>query len=58
MDLLVTTDWLATNLHREDVKILDGTWVLPKDEPTLAPGYVPRAQVFDCSQARDYGGRL
>ena len=53
MDLLVTADWLAENLHREDVKVLDGTWVLPKDEPTLAQGYIPRAQSFDIDLIAD-----
>jgi thiosulfate/3-mercaptopyruvate sulfurtransferase len=53
MALLVTADWLAANLHREDVKVLDGTWVLPKDEPTLAKGYIPRAQVFDIDLIAD-----
>ena len=53
MDLLVTTDWLAANLHREDVKVLDGTWVFPKDESALAQGYIPHAQVFDIDLIAD-----
>lgn len=53
MDLLVTADWLAENLHREDVKVLDGTWVLPGDEAKLAAGYIPEAQIFDIDRIAD-----
>jgi len=53
MALLVTTDWLAQNIHREDVKVLDGTWVLPADEGNLASGYIPGAQIFDIDAIAD-----
>ena len=53
MDLLVSTAWLSENANREDVKILDGTWVLPADEDTLARGYIPGAQVFDIDAIAD-----
>jgi 3-mercaptopyruvate sulfurtransferase SseA len=52
MDLLVTADWLAANIAREDVKVLDGTWVLPSDEPHLSSGYIPSARVFDIDRLR------
>jgi len=53
MDLLVTSDWLEKNIDREDVKILDGTWVLPADEANLANGFIPNAQVFDIDTIAD-----
>ena len=53
MDLLVTVDWLAENIEREDVKVLDGTWVLPADEPSLAAGFIPGAQFFDIDEVAD-----
>ena len=53
MDLLVTIDWLAENIEREDVKVLDGTWVLPADEPSLAAGFIPGAQIFDIDEVAD-----
>lgn len=53
MDLLVTADWLAENIARDDVKVLDGTWVLPGDEAGLIEGYIPGAQVFDIDAIAD-----
>ena len=53
MDLLVTADWLAENLEREDIKVLDGTWVLPSDEPNLLSAYIPGAQIFDIDKVAD-----
>ena len=53
MDLLVTADWLAENIERDDIKVLDGTWVLPGDEPKLATGYIPGADVFNIDKIAD-----
>jgi len=53
MDLLVTTDWLAENIRREDIKVLDGTWVLPAEASNLASGFIPNAQVFDIDAIAD-----
>jgi len=53
MDLLITTQWLAENIDREDIKVLDGTWVLPSDEPNLASGFIPNAKVFDIDAIAD-----
>ena len=53
MDLLVTIDWLSENLERQDIKVLDGTWVLPDDEPNLAAGFIAGAQVFDIDKIAD-----
>lgn len=53
MDLLVTTDWLEQNISRDDVKILDGTWVLPADKDKLASGYISGAQAFDIDAIAD-----
>ncbi|WP_026940563.1 3-mercaptopyruvate sulfurtransferase [Hellea balneolensis] len=53
MDLLVTADWLADNLSRKDIKILDGTWVLPNEAQSLAMGFIPGAQIFDIDAIAD-----
>ncbi len=53
MDLLVSADWLANNIEREDVKILDGTWVLPEDESKLSKGFIPGAKIFDIDDIAD-----
>jgi thiosulfate/3-mercaptopyruvate sulfurtransferase len=58
MDLLVTADWLAANIAREDVKVLDGTWVLPSDEPHLSSGYIPSAHVFDIDKIADLSSTM
>jgi len=47
MALLVTPDWLSANITRDDIKVLDGTWVMPGDEAGLSSGYIPGAQFFD-----------
>ena len=53
MDLLVSVDWLAENIERDDIKVLDGTWVLPNDETKLATGYIPGANIFDIDRIAD-----
>lgn len=53
MDLLVSADWLAENSGRKDIKVLDGTWVLPADETNLAAGYIPDAHIFDIDKVAD-----
>jgi len=53
MDLLVSIDWLEQNINRENVKVLDGTWVLPADISELVSGYIPGAQVFDIDAVAD-----
>ena len=58
MDLLVTVDWLSKNIGRDDVKVLDGTWVLPGDEVNLKAGYIPGAQVFDIDIIADLSSPL
>lgn len=54
MDLLegplVTVDWLAGNIRREDVKVLDGTWLMPGENSDLPNGYISGAQVFDVDE--------
>lgn len=53
MDLLVTADWLAENINRKDIKVLDGTWVLPDETAQLAKGYISGAQIFDIDAIAD-----
>ena len=49
-DPLVSVDWLATNIARDDVKVLDGTWLMPGENTDLPNGYIPGAQVFDVDE--------
>ena len=58
MDLLVTPDWLAKHIHRKDITVLDGTWVLPADEANLARGYIPGAQIFDIDAIADLSSSM
>ena len=45
---LINTHWLADNL--ENVAVVDGTWVLPAEEASLASGYIPGGRVFDLDE--------
>jgi len=58
VDPLVSVDWLAANLSRKDVKVLDGTWVMPGDETGLPGGYIPDAQFFDLDKIADKSSEL
>ncbi|MEP3891781.1 MAG: rhodanese-like domain-containing protein [Hellea sp.] len=53
MDLLVTADWLGLNLGRNDVKVLDGTWVMPGEPNPLEGQYIPGASIFDVDAIAD-----
>jgi len=58
MDLLVTSDWLAKNIEYQNIKVLDGTWVLPADEANLASGFIPNAQIFDIDVIADLNSSM
>jgi len=47
VDSLVSASWLNENLDRPDIKVLDGTWVMPGNETRLPEGFIPGAQIFD-----------
>lgn len=49
-DPLVSVDWLDLNIKRADVKILDGTWLMPGEKADLPQGFIPGAQVFDVDE--------
>ena len=49
-DPLVSVDWLDANLDRDDVKVLDGTWLMPGENADLPQGFIPGAQVFDVDE--------
>ncbi len=56
MDLLgplISVDWLAANLSRPNVKVLDGTWIMPGTNPDMADGFIPGAQFFDIDLIAD-----
>jgi thiosulfate/3-mercaptopyruvate sulfurtransferase len=48
---LVSTEWLAANLRRADVRVVDGSWYLPqagRDAASeYADGHIPGAVFFD-----------
>lgn len=50
---LVSVGWLAENIARGDVKVLDATWCMPGEEPPLQGQFIPGAQVFDVDEVAD-----
>jgi thiosulfate/3-mercaptopyruvate sulfurtransferase len=62
MNPLVSTDWLATRLGRENLAIIDATWFMP-GTPRDARGeyaerHVPGAVFFDIDQVSDHATTL
>lgn len=53
VNALVTVDWLAANIGRDDVKVLDATWCMSGEEPPLPGTFIPGAQVFDVDVVAD-----
>lgn len=54
-DPLVSVDWLAGKLARGagNIRLLDGTWSMPNEAPTLPAGYIPNSAVFDIDEIAD-----
>lgn len=50
---LVSVSWLAENISRGDVKVLDATWCMGGEEPPLQGQFIPGAQVFDVDEVAD-----
>lgn len=50
---LVSVDWLADNIGRNDVKVLDATWCMPAETPPLPGQFISGAQVFDVDEVAD-----
>jgi thiosulfate/3-mercaptopyruvate sulfurtransferase len=54
---LVSTDWLAANLHQPDLRIVDGTWYLPSQGRDARAEYlerhIPGAVFFDIDDISD-----
>jgi len=54
---LVTTGWLATHLHDDDLRVLDGSYYSAPDAPdvadTFAAHHIPGAALFDIREIRD-----
>jgi thiosulfate/3-mercaptopyruvate sulfurtransferase len=53
IDDLVSADWLAANLGRPDIKILDGTWYPPGDDSQRHEWTIPGAFFFDIDDIAD-----
>ena len=55
-DPLVSTAWLAERLHAPDVRIVDGTWLMPGQGDARAQyelAHIPRAVFFDIDDVSD-----
>jgi thiosulfate/3-mercaptopyruvate sulfurtransferase len=54
---LVTTDWLAANLSRRNVRVVDGSWHMPQLErdarAEFAQAHIPGAAFFDIDAIAD-----
>lgn len=57
MDLLVTTDWLAAELGKSDLRILDATMFLPEHgrdaRAEFEAGHIPGAVLLDLNEVAD-----
>jgi thiosulfate/3-mercaptopyruvate sulfurtransferase len=55
--VLVTTSWLAANLDRPDVRVVDGSWYLPASgrdaAAEFAAGHIPGAVFYDLDASSD-----
>ena len=62
MNPLVYTDWLAANLDRDDLVIVDASWFMPgtpRDAAAeYAEGHIPGAVFFDIDQISDHATDL
>jgi thiosulfate/3-mercaptopyruvate sulfurtransferase len=58
MDPIVSTEWLAHGLARDDLVIIDATWYMPGTPRDAAGEYaeqhIPRAVFFDIDQISDH----
>jgi len=50
---LVDVEWLAVNIGRDDVKVVDATWCMPGEEVPLPDQFIPGAQGFDVDKVAD-----
>lgn len=59
---LVTTEWLARNLGRRDVRVVDGSWHMPHLQrdarAEFAQAHIPGAVFFDIDAIADRGTAL
>ena len=62
MNPLVTTDWLAANLDRPDLSVIDATWFMPGSPRTARSEYaerhIPGAVFFDIDGISDHASGL
>jgi thiosulfate/3-mercaptopyruvate sulfurtransferase len=62
MDLLVTTDWLAAELGKPDLLVLDCTTYLPTEQGNAPDGFrrahIPGARLFDIDRIADADSTL
>jgi thiosulfate/3-mercaptopyruvate sulfurtransferase len=59
---LVSTEWLAANIDRDDVRVVDGSFTLPGVTPTAQEAYalrhIPGAVFFDIDAISDHADPL
>jgi thiosulfate/3-mercaptopyruvate sulfurtransferase len=62
MDALVTTEWLAADLHARDLRVADATWRLPGDGGDPRADYdtahIPGAVFLDLAEIVDTGSAV
>jgi thiosulfate/3-mercaptopyruvate sulfurtransferase len=62
MDTLVSTDWIAARLDREDIVVVDASWFMPGTARDAASEYaehhIPGAVYFDIDQISDRASDL
>ncbi|MCA3585640.1 MAG: 3-mercaptopyruvate sulfurtransferase [Methylocystis sp.] len=58
----VSTEWLAANLNRDDVAVVDASWYLPAmnrdGKAEYAQRHIPRAVYFDIDAVKDQASAL
>ena len=59
---LVTTEWLAQNLGKRDIRVLDGSWHMPQlkrdARAEFAQAHIPGSVFFDIDAIADHGTTL
>jgi thiosulfate/3-mercaptopyruvate sulfurtransferase len=57
MQTLVSTEWLATELGAADLRVLDASWYMPREQinarERYQAGHIPGAQFFDIDEIAD-----
>jgi thiosulfate/3-mercaptopyruvate sulfurtransferase len=58
---LVSTEWLAANLHAPDLRVVDASWRMPGNQPARSDfeaRHIPGAVFFDLDEIADHSSSL